>query len=135
MQENLAELIDAAAKVAGSDNKLAKMIDAHQQHISQWRSGKRSCPPADVALMAAIAGYDAEAWALRAMVAKHEGTHKGDMLMRALKKASVAIGAGIATSGASAAPAYLMALNSAVDWMLVLSTTMYKRLTQKLGFA
>lgn len=85
MQEKIAELINQASAVAGSDAKLAKLIEAPQPHISQWKSGNRPCPPADVALIAEIAGLDAAEWTLRAIAAKHEGTAKGDKLMRALK--------------------------------------------------
>ncbi len=100
--QDIAELIDRASKVAGSDNKLAKLIDAHQQHISQWRSGAKPCPPGDVALMASIAGLDADQWAIRAVVAKYEGTPKGEKLMRVLK-ASLLTGGVIASGSAAAA--------------------------------
>ena len=88
MQTGILELIEKASKAAGSDNKLAQLIDAHQQHISKWRKGEKPCPPADVALMAEIAGLDAAEWTLRAIAAKHEGTAKGEKLMRALKVGS-----------------------------------------------
>jgi hypothetical protein len=85
----ISELIDLASKAAGNTVKLAKMIEATQPNISEWRSGKRTCPPGDVALMAHIAGLDAGEWTLRAVAAKYEGTAKGEMLTQALKIGSV----------------------------------------------
>ena len=102
MNQDIVELIDRASKAAGSDNKLAQLIDAHQPHIGQWRQGTRSCSPADAALMAELLGLNADEWALRAVVAKHEGTPKVDKLKRALK-ALAATGAVVLSSGASAA--------------------------------
>jgi len=102
MKTDIVELIDRASKAAGSDNKLAKLIDATQPNISAWRAGTRPCPPADVALMAELAGLNADEWALRAVAAKYEGTPKGDKLKRALK-ALTATGAVVLSSGASAA--------------------------------
>lgn len=119
--QDIAELIDRASKVAGSDNKLAKLIDAHQQHISQWKSGTKTCPPADVALMASVAGLNADEWLVRAVLAKHEGTAKGDKLMRVLK-ASLLTGAAIGSSSAMAATA---AATYGMLTDLVLCCTMY----------
>ena len=90
VKTNLAELIDKASEAAGSDSKLAKLIEATQPHISEWRRGTRACPPGDVALMAHVAGLDAGDWTLRAVAAKYEGTAKGEMLMQALKIGSSA---------------------------------------------
>lgn len=87
MNSELQKLIDEASKKVGSDSKLAQLINANQQHISQWRKGLRPCPPADVALMAEIAGYDAIQWIAKAEVWKHQGTPKGEALARALGKA------------------------------------------------
>lgn len=90
MKNDIVGLIEQASAVAGSDNKLAKLIETTQPTISEWRSGKRSCPPADVALMAQIAGLDPDEWMARAVMAKYEGTPKGDKLMQALKVGRVA---------------------------------------------
>jgi len=92
--KNVVELIELASKAAGSDNKLAKLIDAHQQHVSKWRSGEKPCPPGDVALMAEVAGLDPDEWMARAVLAKYEGTPKGEKLMRALKVGRMAAEAG-----------------------------------------
>lgn len=94
----LAQLIDRASTVAGSDNKLAILLGQKRSAVSMWRSG-RPCPIADQVLMAEIAGLKGEEWAARAIVAQHEGTAKGDMLYRALRKSLPAIGAAIASSG------------------------------------
>jgi len=99
----LDELINRASLKAGSDSKLAVEIDVSRQAVSDWRHGRKPCPPADVALMANLAGLDPEAWTARAVIAQHQGTSKGAKLEKALKKAFVATGAALVTCGASAA--------------------------------
>jgi len=98
----LDQLIDQAAKTAGNDSQLAKMLEVSRQSVNDWRRGRKPCPAADQALMASIAGLPAEVWAARALVAQHEGTSKGDKLYRALGKALLATGAAIGSAGASA---------------------------------
>ncbi|CAM8659932.1 Cro/C1-type helix-turn-helix domain [Comamonadaceae bacterium] len=100
--EFLGQLIDLASEAAGSDYKLAAMLETSRSTLSQIKAGKRPCPLGDVALMAEIAGLKPEEWVARALVAQYEGTSKGDKLYRALGKALVATGAVIASSGASA---------------------------------
>jgi hypothetical protein len=99
----LIELINRAAKKAGSDAALARELEVSRSRIGDWRHGRTTCPPADVALMAAVAGLDAEAWAARAVISQHEGTAKGVKLEAALKKAFVATGAALVSFGATAA--------------------------------
>ena len=101
--EYLDQLIDLASAKAGSDYKLAQHLHTSRQAVSMWRHGKQPCPVGDVALMAQIAGLDPEAWTLRAVAEQYRGTEKGAMLMEALKKALLATGAVIASSGADAA--------------------------------
>ena len=100
--EHLTQLIDRASKVAGSDSKLARKLDVATPTVNQWRNGK-PCPVADQALMAEIAGLVPEEWLARAVIARYEGTVKGEMLQKALKKWLPAIGAAIASNGANAA--------------------------------
>ena len=99
----LDQLIDMASTAAGSDYRLAKALGVPRQRVSNWKHGHTTCPAADVALMAQIAGMDAEAWLSRATVAQYEGTPKGEKLAVALGKALLATGAALVTSGASAA--------------------------------
>ena len=95
----LDELIDRASKAAGNDSQLAKRLKVNRQAVSNWRHSNCPCPPADVALMAEIAGLDAEAWTARAVIAQHEGTEKGEALKEALKKALQATGAAMLICG------------------------------------
>jgi len=99
----LDELINRASKAAGNDAQLAKRLAINRQRISQWRNGYTTCPAADVALMASVAGLDAEAWGARALIAQHEGTEKGKLLQQALKKALAATGAALGLCGSAAA--------------------------------
>lgn len=99
--EELNLLIDKASAIAGSDAKLAKLVGAHPQNVSNWRHGK-SCPPEMQALMAHVAGLDPLAELARATVRRFEGEKKGDLLMKALGKASLATGAVLGSAGAAA---------------------------------
>ena len=99
----LPQLLDKAKEKAGSDYKIAKMLHTTPQTVSNWRHGRKTCPAADVALLAAVAGLDPAEWLSRAVLAQHEGTPKGEQLSKVLGKLLVATGAALATSGASAA--------------------------------
>lgn len=99
----LDQLIDKASAAAGSDYKLAAELGVSRGNIGDWRKGRRTCPAADVALMAQLAGMDPEAWGSRALVAQYAGTPKGEKLAVALRKALLATGAVIVSSGANAA--------------------------------
>jgi len=101
--EYLDQLIKLASEKAGSDYKLAKMLDVSRGNVGDWKNGRRTCPAADQVLMAQIAGLEPEQWLARAVVSQYEGTSKGDKLMRALGKTLLATGAVIASSGVSAA--------------------------------
>lgn len=94
-------LIDAASRIAGNDAKLAAALGQHRSKVSDWRKARQPCPPEMQVLMAALAGFDPQATAARALVEKHEGTPLGDQLMRALGKGSRAIGAALGFAGAS----------------------------------
>lgn len=83
----LDDLIDQASKAAGNDAQLAKRLKVGRSSVADWRQERKPCPPADVALMAHIAGLDAESWGARALIAQHEGSAKGELLKVALKKA------------------------------------------------
>jgi len=100
--EELNDLIDRAAKVAGSDGKLARTLGVPPQHVSNWRHGHKTCTPADQALMAHVAGLDPVQTLARATVRQYEGKAKGDALMKALGKASLLTGAVLGSVGASA---------------------------------
>lgn len=100
--EDLTQLFDLAAANVGSDYKLAQLLDLPRQRISNWRTGTQTMSPEDVAIVANIAGLDGVSWAMRAMVSKHEGTAKGDRLMKAVGKALLATGAAVASSGVHA---------------------------------
>ena len=98
----LTQLIERASVKAGSDYKLAKILHVQRSAVSMWKANKRPCPAGDQALMAAIAGLDAEAWAARAVISQYEGTEKGELLKQALKKALLVTGAAIVSVSAHA---------------------------------
>ena len=95
----LDELINRASEKAGNDARLAKRLSVSRQSVNDWRRERKTCPAADVALMADMAGLDAEAWTARAVIAQHEGTEKGEALKEALKKALQATGAAMLICG------------------------------------
>ncbi len=88
----LDQLIQRASDAAGSDYRLAQLLEVPRQNLSAWKHGRKTCPAADVVLMAEIAGLEPEKWAARALVSQYEGTTKGDKLFRALGKLLPAIG-------------------------------------------
>lgn len=95
-------LIDKASKIVGSDRKLALMLGEPPQRVSNWRHGHAVAQPEDWALLAHVAGLDPVSELARAIVAKHESKRKGDLLMKALGKASLATGAVLGSAGAAA---------------------------------
>lgn len=101
--EALNVLIDKAKSITGSDAATARLVGVVPQRMANWRNGSATCSPEDQALIAAAAGLNAEQVALRAMVMKHEGTPKGDRLMKVLGKALLATGGALGSAGASAA--------------------------------
>ncbi len=98
----LDQLIQRASDAAGSDYRLAQLLEVPRQNLSAWKHGRKTCPAADVVLMAEIAGLEPEKWAARALVSQYEGTTKGDKLFRALGKLLPAIGVATASAGANA---------------------------------
>jgi len=124
--ERLIFLIEKATAIAGSQAKLARMLDIPGQHVTNWLSGYRTCTPEDRARLAGMCGLDANQELIRAIIEKHEGTKKGDDLRHFLGKSLLAIGAAVASSGASAAAIFstTQAL-SGLDALLMLLSTMY----------
>lgn len=109
----LDQLIDEAAKKAGNDAQLAKMLHVTRQTVSHWRHGHKPCPAADQTLMASIAGLPPEKFAAMALVAQHQGTAKGELLLKALGKVLLVTGAAIVSSGANAAKVTYLATSGA----------------------
>lgn len=116
----LIELIERASDAAGNDNKLAQRLEVGRSAVSDWKHGRKTCPAGDVALMAEIAGLDPTDWTCRAVAAQYGDTEKGKRLRNALKKALVATGAAVVSSGAMAAETLGRVANR-----LVLLYTMY----------
>lgn len=128
--EALNALIDSAAKqVGGKDAKLAATLGITRQRMSDWRSGRKTCQPEDQALMASIAGMNAIEVLARATVKQHEGTAKGDLLMRALGKSLLVTGGVLGSAGASAAAIFssIPAPSHMAEWMLFGLNTIYRR--------
>ena len=98
----LSQLLDKSKEKTGSDYATAKAIGVPRQHLSNWRNGSRECSPEDVAQLAELAGLEPDKWLIRAVLAKHEGTAKGERLMKALGKVLSVTGVAIASNGAHA---------------------------------
>lgn len=124
--KELQTLIDKAAEKFKSEAELARAIGATPQNLNGWKKGTRPCPPEDVALMAAVAGMDATTWLARAVVQKHEGTAKGDQLMRVLGKALLATSGVLVSSGASAAAIFGSTASTSVWGWIAACSTMYR---------
>lgn len=50
----IGQLITRASTAAGGDSKLARLLEVSPGNVSDWKNGRRSCPVADVALMAEL---------------------------------------------------------------------------------
>lgn len=95
--EQIAQLIDKASTVAGSQNKAAQMAGINPQNLSHYRTGLREMPPEAVAAMAHVAGLDAMEWLARATLWRSEGKGYAGVLKAALGERLRATGAVIAS--------------------------------------
>lgn len=84
MSKTINALLDAAKRVHGSDYKVAKLLNRSTAEVSDWRAGRRNPQPEDHALVAGLAGLDAEEALIRAMLEKHANTWKGEQLLSLL---------------------------------------------------
>lgn len=127
--EELNQLIDRAKQAAGTDRQLAKMLNTTSSRISDWRHGRKTCQPDDQAVLASIAGMNAMEMLARATVLQHEGTAKGDLLMRALGKSLLVTGGVLGSAGANAAAIFssIPTPSHMAEWMLLGLNTMYRK--------
>lgn len=95
--EYLRQLLDAAKAKAGSDYKVAQMLEVPRSHLSNWRNGIRPIPPEEQAALAELAGFDPVQALCRAHIERHEGTKKGEKLRQLLGKAVHQTGAASAS--------------------------------------
>ena len=124
--ERLIFLIEKATEIAGNKTKLARMLEIPGSHVWNWLDGTRTCTPEDRARLAGMCGLDANQELIRAIIEKHEGTKKGDDLRHFLGKSLLAIGAVVASSGASAAAIFSTTQGAwGLDALLMLLSTMY----------
>lgn len=113
----LTELIEKAAKEAGSKSELARRIGVAPQRLDDWRTGRRSCPPEKVALIASEGNFHAEQWLARATLWKHEGSEDGTRLKKALGKClqvttvAVFLGCGVVADSLAGIPRCIESLN------------------------
>lgn len=95
--EQIAQLIDRASNVAGSQNKAAQMAGINPQNLSHYKTGLREMPPEAVAAIAHVAGLDATEWLVRATLWRSEGKGYAGVLKAALGGRLQAIGGVIAS--------------------------------------
>lgn len=84
MPSTLTALLDRAKEKTGSDYKTAKLLGITPQQVSDMRHGRLNAQPEDHALIAAVAGLDAEEALVRAVLEKHANKPKGERLLSAL---------------------------------------------------
>lgn len=96
MSSELTNLIEKAGKLCGSEYKLAKAMGLPQQVLSSWKSGARTCTPADRARLAGFAREDAVQELVRATIDSAKGL-KREQLMKVLGKLSHQTGAALHT--------------------------------------
>lgn len=61
------ELIQRAEVAAQGTSALARVLGAPQQHVTDWKANRRTCPPDMRARMAAMCGLDPVAEAIEAL--------------------------------------------------------------------
>ena len=93
--QHVQPLIDKAAKVCGSDSKLAERMGVHRVVIAEMRAGKRNISPATAAELADIAGDDAREAVIAAVLESAKGTRRESVLRDILGKALAAGVAGM----------------------------------------
>jgi len=76
IDDSLISLIKKAAAIVGSEYKLAKELGIPQQHISNWKTGNRTCTPADRARLAGFAKEDAVQELVRATIESAKGAKR-----------------------------------------------------------
>lgn len=86
-------LIEAAAKATGGQNKLAERLGHTKGEVSGWKTGARACPVKAQTLMADIAGLDARAVTLQAVVDTESNPERKESLLRVLGKHLAPVGA------------------------------------------
>jgi len=129
--EELNLLMDKAKAITGSDSATARALGVVPQRVTNWRNGSATCQPSDQALIAHLAGLDPVTVLARATVMQYEGKQKGDLLMKALGKASLLTGVALGSVGASAQQIFSM-VPGATDLVSTLThwTQCALRLTQ-----
>ena len=70
---NARELIEAAAEKAGSQRKLAALIDVQPGNLTEMKQGKRTCGLATRARLAQVAGYDLKTAVIEGVIEEFEG--------------------------------------------------------------
>ncbi len=92
INQSVNELITKAGLICGSEYKLAQAMGLPQQVLSMWKSGARTCTPADRARLAGFAREDAVQELVRATIEGAKGV-KREQLLRVLGKLSPQTGA------------------------------------------
>ena len=128
-------LIDKAAKVCGSDSKLAERMGIHRVAISEMRAGKRAISPATAAELADIAGEDAREATIAAVIEGSRGTRREGVLREILGKALAAGVAGVLVfsyNGDSISATEKIA-NKLDSLYIVSSRRIWRRVLQQIG--
>lgn len=97
-REELATLVDMAAKAAGSQAEAARRVGIRPQHLNDYKKGRMEPSPETVASLAHVAGLDPVAWLARGTMWRAEGKPYEATLKEALKGALQAIGGVLAMS-------------------------------------
>lgn len=83
------ELIQRAEVAAQGTSALARVLGVPQQHVTDWKANRRTCPPDMRARMAAMCGLDPVAEAMEALAeGLSEARRSG--LMEAIERSEVA---------------------------------------------
>lgn len=108
------KLIELATEKMGTEYRLAKSIGYEQQAFTKWKSGKSPCPLEAQALMAAVAGLNANEVIAVAILERNADKPRFEKLELALGK----IYAGMNGVG-------LVAIAASVGWVFEQMTVVY----------
>jgi len=88
----LEKLIDAAAAIAGSQSKLARILETDANIVTAWKTGRRACSAEDRALLADVAGVDPLAEVIEALLERVHGKPKEARLRQVLRTRLESVG-------------------------------------------
>lgn len=90
--EQIKELIERAAKAAGSEAAAARAAGLQRSQVNAYKTGAKEAPPEALAALAGVAGLNGVEWLTRATLWRAKGRPTEEALKKALAGALQATG-------------------------------------------